>query len=334
MRALGGTLFASGALVLFMRKSSQGDWGDFALLLVLLVPCALLYLLGLGVAGGRGRPGAAGERFARPWQSVLLVFAVLLVPFVLFQFLEWVGGNTEDELNTAWIFALTAALAALAALRAGVSYATLLAVAAIVIAWIALCDKVFGDPSGTTVRWLLIVIAVIMLAGAAALRRTRPREAVEVVTGAGIAAVAAGLVGIVGIAFGLVGQAFGQALGGAESIRGVEQHLEWDLYLLVVSAALIAYGPRTHLRGPSYVGALGLFLFILSVGTELSTLGAGDEAEGKLVGWPLVLLLLGAAALAAGFLALRDRPTAAGGGGRAAPGAATSGAGPGGPPPA
>jgi hypothetical protein len=60
----------------------------------------------------------------------------------------------------------------------------------------------------------------------------------------------------------------------------------------VGSVLLIAFGARFRVRGPVYVGGIGLFLFALLVGLDLDS----DSPEGKVLGWPLVLLLLGLAA--------------------------------------
>jgi hypothetical protein len=307
LRSLGGLLFATGALVLFFRKSPDERWAEFALLLVLLVPCVALYALGLGLVRREdaARPGDHGPA-AHPWQPVLLVFAILLVPLVLFQFLDLIGGSTEDSLNSAWIFAVTAALAVFAVLRAGVSYGALLATLALLIAWLSLWDKILDDPSGTTFRWLLVIVALIFLAVAVVLHAGRARQAAEVVTGAGVAAVAAGVVGVVGIAAAFAANVFSEALGASAGLTGVQQHLEWDLFLLVVSLALIAYGSRAGVRGPSYVGTFGLLAFIVSAGVEISRVGADKDPEGNLFGWPLVLLLVGAAALIVAFV-LPDR---------------------------
>ena len=59
-----------------------GDWGLFVTLLIITV-----FLYGVGLVGRLSTPTA------RPWQSVYVVFGILLLPFMLFQFIQAVGGN-------------------------------------------------------------------------------------------------------------------------------------------------------------------------------------------------------------------------------------------------
>lgn len=289
LRMLGGLAFAIGAVALFLRKAGgvdgEADWAAFPLLLVLLVPCALLYALGVQAE----RTQASGQ----PWQAVLLVTAVLLAPSVLFQFLDVVGGSADDSLNQAWIFAATAALAGYAAFRLGASYQALLGSLALVYAWLALGDKVLDSPSIGTFRVLLILAAIALVAGSVLLRARGMPQASELVTAAGISAVLAGLLG----AFESVGELGAGIFGG--DMDGDGQSAFWDAVVLAVSLVLVGYGARVGARGPAYVGAVGVFAFTLLVGLELSGLIEGD-AEHKLVGWPLLLLLAGAIALAAG----------------------------------
>ena len=295
LRILGGLLFTAGALALFVRKSSHSQWGDFGRLLVLLVPCAVLFLLGLRAAAER--PATA--------QSVLLVLAVILVPLTLFQFLALVNGNANDSLNAAWIFGLTGALALYAALTADVVYTALLAAISLLIAWLSVWDKILDHPSETTFRWLLVVIAVGFVVTAVALERRSLRQATDFVTGAGIAAVAAGVLGLFTLSAHYVARVLSGAFGGAAVVRGgARQHQEWDVFLLVIALALIWYGTRRAARGPTYVGGLGLLAFIVSVGTEVVALFSGSHPSGSLVGWPLLLLLVGGAGLALGFATL------------------------------
>jgi hypothetical protein len=75
----------------------------------------------------------------------------------------------------------------------------------------------------------------------------------------------------------------------------------WNLFLLVISLVLIAYGSRAATRGPAYVGALGLTLFILLTGADLVSRLNGD-AGGGVVGWPLILLIVGAVAMVLSFV--------------------------------
>ena len=295
LRMLGGLAFAIGAVVLFIRKAggAQGgeDWAEFPLLLVLLVPVVLLYALGVRAGRDRSVAAAAGPQ---PWQGVLLLAAVLLSPLALFQFVDTIGGDTGGALHQTWIFLVMAGLAAYASFSLGAIYQALVASLALAVAWLSLADAVLDEPSVGTFRVLLIIAAAGLIAGSAALRRQGRTQAPELVTAAGIVAVLAGLLGV----FESIGQLTGGLFGGDTDAEG--QSAFWDVVLLVVSLALVGYGARVGARGPAYVGAFGLFAFTLLVGIELGGLLEGD-ADGKLVGWPLLLLLGGGAALAAGL---------------------------------
>lgn len=85
------------------------------------------------------------------------------------------------------------------------------------------------------------------------------------------------------------------------------QTLGWDIYLLVVSLALLAIGARSRSRGLAYVGGAGLLAFLLSVGAELTRIEAGKHRTHGVVGWPLALLLIGAVALVGSLVASRSR---------------------------
>ncbi len=77
------------------------------------------------------------------------------------------------------------------------------------------------------------------------------------------------------------------------------QHFGWDLYLLVVSVALIFVAARWHIRGLGYVGGIGLLAFIVSVAAQITRLEVGQAPTASIVGWPLALILIGVAGLAA-----------------------------------
>jgi hypothetical protein len=307
LATIGGLLFAAGAVALFLRKSNAHAWGDFGRLLILLIPCLVLYALGAGLVAARSR--AAGDQGQAGGNPALLVFAILLVPLTLFQFLKLVNGNTDDSLNQAWIFLLTAVVAAAAARRAGLSYGALLASLALVFSWLAFWDKVLDNPSGTTFRWLLVIIALLLVVAAVAVSSQAPRHAVDVVTGAGVAAVIAGFFGIAGVGIALATRAVAGPFGPAPSFSGVRQHMEWDLFLLIVSLALIVYSSRVNVRGPGYVGAVGLLAFIASIGIQVARLANGKSAEGKLFWWPALLIVVGGGALVLGYLAQSSQGT-------------------------
>jgi hypothetical protein len=297
LRNLGGLLLGTAMLLIFIRRSALGDaWGDFALLLVLLAPCVFLYGAAL-----LGRLGAGEDS---PWQSVYAVFGILLVPLVLFQFVELVNGNTGAPLNTAWIFLVTAVAGAVAALVGNIRYGLLIASIALIFSWLGLWDEILSDGlvgDYGTFRGLLIIIALLLLAGAVGFYTVdRVRGLAwgsEILTGAGIAAVlGAGFISFT---------AFGDVpvtpptptLGGGDVVEteaaGAKPSLLWDAVLLIVSLALILLGSRFRGRGPVYIGAIGLVLFILLAGLDLDA----DEPEGTILGWPLLLLILGLAAV-------------------------------------
>jgi hypothetical protein len=283
IRALSGLLIGSALFLVFVRKSdaSLGEtWGDWGLLLTLLI--AFVFLYGVGVLGRRNTDEL------RPWESTYLVFGVLLAPLVLFQFIEAIDGTPGASLNVFWIFLVTAGLAAWASLAAGVRYALLLASISVIVSWSALWDRILSDGIGAHMgvyRVVLLVIAAVLLVGAfvvsAGNDRSGRSRGNEVVTGASIAAVTAGALSftqLVALSNPLV------------SIPTADSSFFWELVLLVVSLAAIAYGSGFGARGTAYVGAFGLFAFLVLVGADIND----DTPQGKLVGWPLALLLIGA----------------------------------------
>jgi hypothetical protein len=295
LRAIGGLVLATGALVLLFRRSGLGDpWGSGPIFLILLATASFLY--------GSGFLGARWVGRVLPWQGAFVVFGILLVPLTLFAFVDWVGGSTGSSLNAAWIFSLTAVSGFAAARLAGVGYGALLGSLALIVAWLTLWDGVLSDglDSVNTVRWLLLAIAVGLLALATAASLFGGDDwAGDVITGAGAAAVGAGALVAAVLTFGgsFIIAAQSADFGGANDFI-VRQSWFWDLELLVVSLALITYAGVSRVRGPAYVGGVGLVLFIYSVGLDLDD----RSPAGKVFGWPLILLLVGAALFAASVL--------------------------------
>jgi hypothetical protein len=315
MRSAGGLLFAAGAVVLLARKS--GEWSAFARVLTVSVPAVVLY--GLAV----GRPGPTREETQRPWRSVLVVTAILLIPVALFEFLDWVGASTRHLLYPAAVFLITALLAGYAARRTRASYSALLAGLSLLVAWLLVWEEIFGHPSANTFRWLLVAAAALLLAAATALGRAGAIGASDVATAGGLAAVAAGVLGVVVGLFvaaarsfiGLIGPESGSISTGrhgsaaSSNLLAIHtnglQHFGWDLYLLIVSLAFAWLGSRVRVRGLAYVGGFGLLAFLISISAQITRLEAGRGPSGD-IGWPLALLIIGVVGLAAPALYRRE----------------------------
>jgi hypothetical protein len=295
LRSLGGLLFAAGAVALEIRKT--GSWGLGGRMLVALLPAVVLYALALGVLDRRHGPRGDPE----PWQTVLAIIAVILNSIWLVLFFRWVGVRGTPA--TVAGFGLTAASAAFAAWWANVRFAALLAALDVVVAWLALWNKILGQPSANTNRWLLAIVGVILVAGAVGLARRGRREASELVTAAGVAGVVATSIGAYLGVFAITLNRVLVDVGLRPLFGGlvVRQHFIWDLVLLLIAVALITYGSRARVRGPGYIGTAGLLIFVFSVGFQFTA----RRPPSSVAGWPLTLLLVGAAALALGFLGRR-----------------------------
>jgi hypothetical protein len=298
LRLVGATMVATGALALFVRKNFQESWAAFPRLLVLAIPCALLYGLGTGMIRiGRSDDDGAG---ISAWRAAALVFGLILIPFTLSQLVDVLGGDPDKSGHTAWVFAATAAAGAYAALVHGLRWGALFGGLALIVSWIALWDALV-EPSATAIRWLFLIVAGGLAAAAFRLDADGQRIRPELVTAAGIAALAAGLTGLISLPAQLIGAGVAEAFGAEPDLSGVQQQQEWDVFLLVLALGLFWYGARAAWRGPVYVGALALLAFILSIGIEVARIFDGEAPSGDLMGWPLLLLLLGGAALAAGL---------------------------------
>jgi hypothetical protein len=301
LRTLGAILFAVGAAVWLLRGSISHETNSLERFLILLLPAVILYELAL-----RSESPSPRDR-ARPSTSVLAIAAILLGTGALFAFTSLVGASTSDTLYGVAVFALSGLLAAYTARRLRVAYAALFAGLAALLSWEIMWEVIIPHESAGAARWLLILAAVLLFATAVRLARAGAIGSRELATVGGFTAVAAGVQGVL---FDAVEEFFG-GLGavkhGGHRISGSIfnhhahslQNFGWDLYLLVVSALLVWLGARTRSRGLGYVGGVGLIVFIVDVSVRLSEGGAGQSASNALAGWPLALLLVGTAGLAA-----------------------------------
>src|SRR3712207_1696740 len=235
LRLAGGLAFGIGALMLLLRKlgvvPGSESWSDEALLLVLAVPFALLY--GLGMAG------RASGRDAEPWQSTFLVFGTILAPLVLFQLLAVLGGDANDSIHSVWIFAVAGALGVAATLYAGATQAAGFGALFLIVAWLAFWDEVLGNPSGDTIRWLLVAVAAIYVVAAIVLDRVGFKLGAGLITAAGLAT---GMAGVLS-SFGVLGLLGPLPFPGptARTAEAASAGAGWDAFLLVTSIALVAF---------------------------------------------------------------------------------------------
>src|SRR4051794_18799972 len=341
LKLAGGMMFGAGVIVLLARKGQ--DWSDWAIFAVLLI--GALILLGLGAVQ------RAGEELGG-WRTGFLVFGTLLLLASFLQLVNAADGRPGAPLNIAWTFGLAGAVAVITSLVLRAHVQMLVGALFGLIAWLGLWTKILDNPSGDTVRWLLIVLAVIYIVVAFLLSRARPgpagyggpaptapgapgapgapafarapgathaAQASDLITVAGIAAVLAAIISLAGAAQSVISSGGGSPGGLPGGVPKPGQG--WNVFLLVVSLVLIAYSSRGATRGPGYVGAVGLAGFIGLTGLDLVNRFNGHESGG-VVGWPLILLIGGGILIAAGFVL---RPGSFGG-----PGSAASG-GPGGP---
>jgi len=299
LRALGALLLGVGVLVLSVRKDNPSGfvenegWSNVALFFIYLLAAVVLY--GGAMATVRETDGL------RKWQAVASVFGLLFVPLALGEFVSAVEGNPDAPMNVFWIALVTAALAGFAGVWAGVRFHILLGSLALLVAYLAFFDEVltdglFGDLE--TLRGLLIAYAVAILALGVFLWRRGGRNGVwqfsETLTAAGIAAVAATLViSLTGPTAEGLQEAF-SPLGG-ESSGGDDPTTLWDVAGLLVSLALIVSGALIGLRGPVYVGAIGLVLFAIIAGQNLAA--DPDDRENGFFWWPALLIGLGVVAI-------------------------------------
>jgi hypothetical protein len=319
LRLAGAVIVAAGVFTLLIRKGE--DWADFPVLLVLAIPCALLYGLGIGALrlgpadDERGRDGVDGV-WLPAWRATALVLGIIFVALTLSQLVDTIGGDSDKSGWVFLIFLVTAAAAAYAAVEHGLRYGALLAGLALIISWIALWDALV-EPSATAIRWLFLMVGAALAFAALRLHAQDRREAPELVTAAGIAGLAAGVTALFALGGALLGGALASAFGTEPDLSGgSQQGDEWNVFLLVLAIALIWYGARAPWRGPAYVGAIALFVFIFAVGTDIASVFDGDDPGTGVFGWPLLLLVLGGAALAAGLLGGGGRPAAPGSGTR------------------
>jgi hypothetical protein len=317
LRKVGGLLLGLAAAMIYIRKGpfvgdlNPDQWAAFPMFLVLAIPAVYLY----GSILARPQTGEL-----RPWMVVHSVLGLVFVPLALGQFVDMIGGSPTSQLNAVWIFLVTAGLAFYAGTVAGVRVQLLLGSIALIVSWSSLWDKILSGGIGAhwgIYRGLLGILAIGLLAGALYMWRNNPGgdevagsatapsgdlglwKASELLTGAGIAAVIACALGITAV---------GNLNPFSSSTPPIETSNFWDVLLLLVSLGLVAIGSQIGPRGPVYVGAIGLVLFLLIAGLDLNSSSPNPFKFGV---WPWVLLVGGLIGIGLSFsreASLGDQP--------------------------
>jgi hypothetical protein len=266
-------LVAAGAIALALAVAMvnlrfDGVWGRGVLLVVTLLACAVV--LGPGMVAERD-----GE-FPRPAHTALLVAGLALLAVAIYRLAQAFGVDAPLRASgTAfWTSALFAGIAAVPAWgRLNSPVCALIETLAGGVALLAFVDWVFEPHGPTTSRWILLLLIVLYAAATSRARPSRPRHAVQLVNAAGVAALA--LIFSFGLPF------------GAHPRAGTW----WEIVILVVGLALVAYAILERHRGPGYLAFAVLVGFAVLAGQR-------DPEGASLIGWPLLLLLVGGGVLA------------------------------------
>ncbi len=293
-----GDLIAAGAVpltlgTLLVNVRLDATWGTGVLLVLTALACALV--LGMGLLAP-----LEGER-PRSYQQVLLLAGLLLGFLALVRLAQVLGADAPlmSAGSRLWIFLVVAVGAAsVARTRRSAVCALIAALAGIVVA-VAFVDWAFSPEGPATLRWVLLALAIVLVLAALARRDGQRRESVYLIDAAGVAILALGLtfLGAAVVAFTPLPVVALRFLGVPVSLPGGG----WKLVLLAAGLGLVAYAGVDREPGPGYLGTLILLVFVALVGIP----GAGGAS---LWFWPLVLLLVGGAAVAAGLRPRQELP--------------------------
>ena len=264
-----GPLIAAGALVLAVGVALLQVRLDWSAGAQFAIVLALAVgLLWLGLQAPR--EGNAPY----PHQSVLIVLALAASEGALLRFADVLASGPFGAGTVAWTSALLTGLAAAVSARRMSAFAALVAAVAGGVA-VAFGVIEVADPAPAVLRWLLLVLAFVFGLVSLPLRATSLRHAAQMVNAAGLAVLAIGFV---------------------EPAVLPDLPAAWPAVVFVAGISLAAYAAADRAAGAAYLSAANLGAFLIG------------EADGGLVLWPLLLLVLGAVMLLAGLRPRRPLP--------------------------
>jgi len=263
--------------VVLMTVRMDDAWGSGAHLVVTGLGCALVLSMALLAPLEGDAP--------RAYHSVLLVAGLTLLGVALLRLAQALGADPSPGSGAlTWTAVVLALTAAWIARTRNSAICTLIAAAAGGGATLAFVDWTF-DPDGvSTFRWILFALMAVYVFASLRERDRRRRHAVQLINAAGLAAlVLAGTFGVFGLA------------------RQVDAAAGWEIVLLGAGFGLAAYAGVDREPGPGYLGFLVLVAFVVVAGPP-----GRDDAS--ILGWPLVLLVLGGALVVLGLRPRRELP--------------------------
>ena len=280
-----GDLIAAGAVpltvaLLLVNLRLDDSWGTGIFLVLTGLACGLV--LGMGVLA------PLEDERPRAYQVVLQLCGLVLLFVTLLRLAKVLGsGDPLDSSGASfWILAVVAGTAGWLARARRSSICTLVAGIAGIFAALAFVDWAFSPDGPGTSRWILLLLSLGLVVGALLLRDRHRRESVYLIDAAGFAILALGFTFLGTLLFGVT------LLGEPPAFVG--PGAGWKLVLLAAGLGLVAYSGVDREPGPGYLGTLVLLVFVVLVGNP-------GEGGPSLWFWPLVLLAIGAAMIAAGL---------------------------------
>ena len=264
--AIAATALGIGVAVAYSRV--QDSWADFPLLLLVAVPCALLFALTLAPAAGGNTIGTGRDGRIAPWQTACLLVAIPLLAASILLLIKVLGKAHPGTGTATWVLVLTGICAAAISVRFDSPGATILASVALAAAALTAVNWADEHAQLASYRDIALLEGLIFLLLGRTIWAARLVHAKQLVAVGGLT-----LIG--GAVLGNGQEVIATVFGGLNSIPGKDG---WTLVLIVVTIGLLAFAAWQRHGGSAFVGLLGVYAF------TVITASGGD-----LSGWPLIL---------------------------------------------